>query len=100
VSGLSGERDLNRLSLASLPGDAGGPVFDARGHVIGMLLPRRETERLLPEDVNFALSGEAITAAVRTAGVSPVSADSSPALAPQDITSRGVGMTVLVTCWD
>jgi hypothetical protein len=54
----------------------------------------------LPEDVNFALSGEAITAAVRTAGMSPVSAESSPALAPEDITSRGVGMTVLVTCWD
>jgi S1-C subfamily serine protease len=100
LAGLSGEQELNRLDLASLPGDAGGPVFDARGHVIGMLLPRRDTDRLLPETVNFALTGEAIAAAVRTAGVSPISADGSPALAPEDITSRGMGMTVLVSCWD
>jgi S1-C subfamily serine protease len=100
LAGLSGEQELNRLSVASLPGDAGGPVFDARGHVIGMLLPRRETDRLLPEDVNFALSGEAVAAAVRTAGVSPVSAGDSQSLAPEDITSRGMGMTVLVSCWD
>ncbi len=38
--GLNGEADLARLTLNALPGDAGGPVLDSSGAVLGMLLPR------------------------------------------------------------
>ena len=41
LSGLEGEAAVNRLSLDTRPGDAGGPVLDATGSVLGMLLPRR-----------------------------------------------------------
>ena len=39
VRGLRGEQNLKRLALTVQPGDVGGPVFDASGNVIGMLLP-------------------------------------------------------------
>jgi S1-C subfamily serine protease len=39
VAGLNGEAGVKRLGIATLPGDAGGPVMDGTGAVLGMLLP-------------------------------------------------------------
>lgn len=100
LRGLRGEKDFTRLALSSLPGDAGGPVFDSNGNVLGMLLPRGEGARQLPPEVNFALAGPAISQALESAGLVPARADKSDALAPEDITQRALGVTVLVSCWD
>ncbi|WP_299832422.1 serine protease [uncultured Roseobacter sp.] len=100
LKGLRGEQDLSRLSLTSLPGDAGGPVFDANGNVLGMLLPRGGGERRLPEEVTFALAGSAIAQVMEKAGLVPGARSGTEALAPEDITTRAVGMTVLVSCWE
>ena len=36
VRGLNGEENLRRLALSAQAGDAGGPVFDMSGRVLGM----------------------------------------------------------------
>lgn len=100
LKGLGGEPEIKRLQLASLPGDAGGPVFDDNGHVVGMLLPRADRDRQLPDDVNFALAGDVIARLMRDAGIAMSTADGGSVLAPEDITSQGIGVTVLVTCWE
>ncbi|WP_299864932.1 serine protease [uncultured Roseobacter sp.] len=100
LKGLRGEQDLSRLSLTSLPGDAGGPVFDANGNVLGMLLPRGGGERQLPKEVTFALAGSAIAQVMEKAGLVPGALSGTETLAPEDITTRAVGMTVLVSCWE
>lgn len=100
LRGLDGETDLKRLMLETLPGDAGGPVFDDTGHVIGMLLPRAQSERQLPGDVSFALAGGVITQILQSAGLTTRGGTQTAALDPEDITTRGLGMTVLVTCWE
>ncbi len=100
VRGLQGEPDLSRLALSSLPGDAGGPVFDDNGHVLGMLLPRGGGERRLPKEVTFALAGSAITQVMENAGLVPDSGIGTDQLAPEDITQRALAMTVLVSCWE
>ena len=100
LRGLRGEQDLSRLSLSSLPGDAGGPVFDDSGNVLGMLLPRGGGQRQLPEEVTFALAGAAIAKVMETAGLVPGDGGGTDTLAPEDITTRAVAMTVLVSCWE
>ena len=100
VKGLQGEADLNRLDMEALPGDAGGPVFDERGQVMGMLLPRPQTGRQLPEDVRFALTSDVIAGLMAEAGFLPSKGQETASLAPEDITERGIGMTVLVSCWE
>ena len=100
LRGLQGEETLNRLTLAPQPGDAGGPVIDAGGNVLGMLLPRTSGGPQLPADVSFALAGGAIAEVMARAGLTASSGTDTAALDPQDITTRGVGMTVLVSCWD
>ena len=98
--GLRGEAELTRLALAAQPGDAGGPVFDAGGSVVGMLLPELGGAQQLPPDVRFAAKSEAIAAVLRQAGVGGLAGGSSQGVAPQDLMRLAEGMTVLVSCWD
>ncbi|MDW4499869.1 trypsin-like peptidase domain-containing protein [Sulfitobacter sp. D35] len=100
LRGLRGEEEISRLDLAPLPGDAGGPVIDASGNVLGMLLPRAGGAQQLPEDVSFALAGGAIAEVMRRAGLTAATGSETAGLDAYDITSRGQGMTVLVSCWD
>lgn len=101
LKGLNGEERLARLSLDAQPGDAGGPVFDEAGRVMGMLLPRAEGDRKLPEDVSFALDGAAIREAASAAGLGLETASGNgAAIAPRDLTLQAQGMTVLVSCWE
>lgn len=103
VKGLGGEAELSRLALAPLAGDAGGPVIDTRGTVLGMLLPRTDGNRSLPQDVSFAADASAIRALLDSAGRPPATRAAGVTdapLSPDALARRAQGMTVLVSCWD
>ena len=91
---------MKRLVLAALPGDAGGPVLDSAGGLLGMLLPTVESTRTLPEDVRFVSGGAAIQAALSNAGVSGSDTEVTATLDPVDLGNAARDMTVLVSCWD
>lgn len=100
VRGLQGETGVYRLAMTTLPGDAGGPVFDATGSVMGMLLPKPGGARALPDEVVFAADADVIRRVLAGAGVSIKAAAETAVSEPEDITQTAVGMTVLVSCWD
>ncbi len=100
VRGLNGEDSINRLDLTALAGDAGGPVFDANGSVVGMLLPAADTGRTLPENVSLAASTTALTRILEKAGVSGQTAENGAQISPNELSRRATGMTVLVHCWE
>ncbi|MFD0859630.1 trypsin-like peptidase domain-containing protein [Roseovarius aquimarinus] len=100
IRGLDGTETVSRLALNALEGDVGGPVLDAGGAVIGMLLPRKQDGRMLPEDVAFAADAEALSAILTAAGSAPAAAQPGAALAPAQMADRANGMTVLVSCWE
>lgn len=100
LQGLSGEAGVERLSITTLSGDAGGPVIDQTGAVIGMLRPARAEGRQLPPGVAFAVDTELLVAAMKKAGVPAVAANSDAILPPEDITRIGMDMAVLVSCWE
>jgi len=100
LQGLNGEDTLKRLALAALEGDAGGPVVDAGGAVLGMLLPNSTKERRLPEGISFAADAAAVQKVLQEAGVSPSATSDQDQMAPEALTNRAAGMTVLVSCWE
>ena len=99
--GLNGETGIARLAVALLPGDAGGPVVDQTGSVIGMALPAAvDGAKLLPDGVAFAASATAISAVLEKAGIVS-SASTKTAVATSDaLNAAALGMTVLVSCWE
>lgn len=101
LTGLDGETGLNRLSLQSLPGDVGGPVLDASGAVLGMLLPAAsQGGKQLPAGVVFALSGAEIGRILTPSGVVPQAAVATGPLTPAQLAETATGMTALVSCWE
>ena len=101
LQGLNGETGLTRLSLAALPGDAGGPVLDASGAVLGLLLPQDpKAPQQLPDGVAFAASAPALSSLLSAQGLLPTAATSAPATTPDELAGIARGMTVLVSCWE
>jgi peptidoglycan hydrolase-like protein with peptidoglycan-binding domain len=100
VQGLNGEAELKRLALEALPGDVGGPVFDAGGAVLGMLRVTDLDGRQLPADVSFSVDAGAIRAVLDRLGVASTSATGEATIDPVGLTRQASRMTVLVGCWD
>jgi S1-C subfamily serine protease len=101
LEGLNGEPGLKRLNLPALAGDAGGPVVDGTGAVIGMMLPRaQDAARQLPPEVSFALAAAQIEQRLAAQGIVLGMAPAQDALPPEDLTRRARDMTVRVACWD
>ena len=100
MRGLNGEDGVKRLTLAAQPGDAGGPVFDEAGQVVGMLLPTPSQGRTLPETVSLAATADSLGSVLDKAGVSGQSGPAGGKISPNEMNRRARGMTVLVQCWD
>ena len=101
IRGLGGEEHLQRLTVASQIGNAGGPVVDQSGAVIGMLLASSDASgRVLPQNVRFALKSDAIARVLEDAGVTPEFSQTSDAMAAVTLTNYASQMAVLVSCWN
>jgi S1-C subfamily serine protease len=100
LEGLAGEPHLKRLSLNARAGDAGGPVLDGSGAVLGMLVPDRTDGRSLPEGVSFAATNGTLRAAMEAGGITARTAPAGTELSSEALTDRAAAMTVLVGCWE
>ena len=100
LKGLDGDVRVQRLAVTNEPGDAGGPVFDASGAVLGMLLDTSEGARKLPGDVAFAADAPVLAEFLSEHGVSAAASDAIEAMAPEDLTLLAADLTVLVSCWN
>ena len=101
ISGLQGEDGINRLDVSVREGDAGGPVFDSGGAVIGMLADHVATgDRVLPDGVGFSVTAETILTALDGVGVTTQATRSVVAETPEMIVRLAGEVTVLVNCWE
>lgn len=99
AKGLNGETGVIRLTAPVLAGDAGGPVLDTTGAVLGMLSPAAKGDKVLPEGVAMAVDAAAVSAALTAAGLQPTSPVGTAPLSPDALNAAALGMTVLVSCW-
>ena len=100
IRGLDGEETVKRLALTARDGDAGGPVFDNGGAVLGMLLPKvPRNGQMLPPDVSFIVDADQIVTALDAAGITVETTDTLAFMPPETLTLRAAESTVLVSCW-
>ncbi len=100
IRGLNGEEDVKRLSIFAQPGDAGGPVYDNGGAVLGMLLPKTQINgQSLPPEVSFSVDAGEIITSVTNAGLDVETTDTLAYMTPELLTLMAADMTVLVSCW-
>ena len=98
---LSGNDKISRLQIDTLPGDAGGPIYDSGGNVIGILLPKSaETERQLPNDVNFSANWNLISSLLNEANISISLTEDKPHPDLISLSDAAKNTIALITCWE
>ncbi len=103
---LSNAADLEQtgriaLNISTRPGDAGAPVYDTRGGVLGMILPDQPLSQaqLPPQNIRLAARSDLIASFLRGLGIDTPRSDVVLAQDIEDITQKALGMVVLVSCW-
>ncbi|MEO0702801.1 MAG: serine protease [Pseudomonadota bacterium] len=102
VRGLDGDTRVDRLSIAVQPGDAGGPVLNQAGEMLGILLPAPGAgARSLPSDVHLSADARALAPFLAENGVpAEAAAFGAGPLAPEDLAVLAADATALVQCWE
>jgi hypothetical protein len=91
---------VQRLDVATADSEAGGPVFDNAGTVLGMVLPGMAGGRALPENVTLALRADQLGEALKAAGITTRPSTRDATLNRELLARLGAEMTVTVSCWN
>ncbi len=108
VSALSGLRDDTgtlQITAPVQPGNSGGPLLDASGHVIGVVVAKLDAIKFarvtgdIPQNINFAIHGGVARAFLDARGVAYETAPSGERIPTNRIGDRAQRFTVVVECW-
>ena len=105
LAGIRGDRRKIQITAPVQPGNSGGPVLDAAGNAVGVVVSRLDALRMaratgrVPQNVNFAVSAAAARAFLDSEGVPYETASSNRARAPEDVAAAAKAFTVLIECW-
>lgn len=104
LSGI-GDRDSHlQMSAAVQPGNSGGPLLDRGGNLVGVVVAKLNALATmvvtgdLPQNVNFAIKPERVSAFLQGHGVQPRAATAVAALDTQQVAAAARGFTVKVDC--
>jgi S1-C subfamily serine protease len=107
VSALAGVADDTRylqISAPVQPGNSGGPLLDASGHLVGIVTAKLNALRMarftgdISENVNFALKAEVARTFLDSKGIKYQMAGSDTQLSPADVGEIGRPFTVHIEC--
>ncbi len=105
VAALAGYRDDHRLiqfTAPVQPGNSGGPVFDLRGHVIGIVVARlgaaRDAAGTIPQNINFAVKASVAQSFLEAQGIAITRGDAAADLGVADVADKARPVTVKVEC--
>ncbi len=110
ISALSGLRDNRmdfQISAPVQPGNSGGPLLDAQGHVIGVVVSKLNAAQVakltggdIPQNVNFAIKGNEAAAFLVAHNVPvPHAPSDRPELKPQQIGELVNAGIVFIQCY-
>lgn len=99
LRGVNGEDSVQRLSVATADTEAGGPVLDLAGSVIGMVLPGTIGARTLPSDVTLALRMDQLIGLLQSVGLDLTLAQPAGFLNRENISREAQDISVRVSCW-
>ncbi|PJI91369.1 S1-C subfamily serine protease [Yoonia maricola] len=99
IRDLQGDNRRKRLSVPTQDSNAGGPVLDNSGAVLGMLLPKKAAAQTLPGDVQFSLDAPLIANLLQELGITPTQTAAAPAISSVALSRKAADVAVLVSCW-
>ncbi len=104
LKGLAGDGVQMQISAPVQPGNSGGPVVNAAGHVVGVVVSKLDAQLVadaigdIPQNINFAIRAEIAKLFLYQNGVEPIEAAEATVLSPEDLAEVAQGFTRLITC--
>lgn len=105
LAGMYNDQHQLQMDAPVQPGSSGGPLFDASGNVVGIVVTKLNAKVVaeamgdIPQNVNFAIKGTVARAFLESHGVAFDQAPSTKELSHADVGDIGRRVTVLVECW-
>jgi hypothetical protein len=108
VSALSGvQNDTRHIQITApvQPGNSGGPLLDASGHVVGVVVSKLNALKVakatgdIPQNVNFAVSLFTLQGFLEANSVDYTTAPSNKNMTTADVAEIGKRFTVLLECY-
>lgn len=104
LKGIAGDGVRMQISAPVQPGNSGGPVVNAAGQVVGVVVSKLDAQMVadatgdIPQNINFAIRAEIAKLFLYQNGIEPIEEPEAPAVAPEDLAERAQAFTRLVTC--
>lgn len=104
LKGMGGDGVQMQISAPVQPGNSGGPVVNAAGQVVGVVVSKLDAQVVadaigdIPQNVNFAIRSEIAKLFLYQNGVEPIEAVETAALPPEDLAELAQSFTRLITC--
>lgn len=105
LAGIRNDASVLQMSAAVQQGSSGGPLFDASGNVVGIVVTKlnarivEEETGDLPQNVNFALKADIARTFLDELSIGYRSAPSTVRMDNADVGEQGRRVTVLVECY-
>lgn len=105
MAGINNDVRYLQISAPVQPGNSGGPLFDAGGHVIGIVTSRLNDVKMLeatgnlPQNVNFAIKADFAKIFLESNRVEFESSRTDQPLSAAEINDKARGYTVYIECF-
>ncbi len=99
------DRRLIQITAPVQPGSSGGPVLDAAGNLVGVVVSRSNVQGMaqatdsFPQNVNFAVAARAARAFLDAEGVDYETTSSTDERKSSDVAAMGRRFTLPIECW-
>ncbi|MFL9881028.1 serine protease [Herbaspirillum rhizosphaerae] len=103
LAGVNNNRAHLQISAPIQPGNSGGPVLDASGAVVGVVvssvaMAMSQAIGSVPQNVNFAIRGEVAQSFLTAHHISFIIAEPGKRLQTDEIAENGLQFTVQILC--